>query len=228
MNREDPFVIIRGDERTRQIISRRELETSLRKASEWEKSYCPLRARKELAIAALRKYTRSTPGVSPLPDPLDLPQVDLEHLGVHPGVGPSLLAKTVQLCGRAEDQGTIDDEDVKQLIKALDDAALPTSVREENGSFQRTSEEKLRTRRIVSVADRFRRSATRPTPGGDGSRSTSTDAPTQQAPRSHSDLPSGLGVAPSYAEKPHNGTKRPLYRSYGRPETGPEPRGASE
>ena len=86
-------------------------------------------------------------------------------------MGPSLLAKTVQLCGRAEDQGTIDDEDVKQLIKALDDAALPTSVREENGSFQRASEEKLRTRRIVSVADRFRRSATRPTPGGDGSRS---------------------------------------------------------
>ena len=29
MNREDPFVIIRGDERTRQIISRRTLETSL-------------------------------------------------------------------------------------------------------------------------------------------------------------------------------------------------------
>ena len=46
-------------------------------------------------------------------------------------------------------------------------------------SFQRASEEKLRSRRIVSVADRFRRSAaaTRPTPGGDGSRSTSTDAP---------------------------------------------------
>ena len=45
-------------------------------------------------------------------------------------------------------------------------------------SFQRASEEKLRSRRIVSVADRFRRSAaaTRPTPGGDGSRSTSTDA----------------------------------------------------
>ena len=46
-------------------------------------------------------------------------------------------------------------------------------------SFQRASEEKLRSRRIVSVADRFRRSAaaTRPTPGGDGSHSTSTDAP---------------------------------------------------
>ena len=36
------------------------------------------------------------------------------------------LAKMVQLCGRAEDQGIIDDEDVKQLIKAMDDAALPT------------------------------------------------------------------------------------------------------
>jgi hypothetical protein len=34
------------------------------------------------------------------------------------------------------------------------------------------------TRRVVSVADRFRRSAaTRPTPGSDDSRSTSTDAP---------------------------------------------------
>ena len=42
------------------------------------------------------------------------------------------LAKMVQLCGRAEDQGIIDDEDVKQLIKAMDDAALPTLVREEN------------------------------------------------------------------------------------------------
>ncbi len=42
------------------------------------------------------------------------------------------LAKMVQLCGRAEDQGIIDDEDVKQLIKAMDDAALPTMVREEN------------------------------------------------------------------------------------------------
>ena len=47
------------------------------------------------------------------------------------------------------------------------------------GSFQRASEEKLQTRRVVRVADRFRRSAagTRPTPGGDDSRSTSTDAP---------------------------------------------------
>ena len=42
------------------------------------------------------------------------------------------LAKMVQLCGRAEDQGVIDDDDVKQLIKAMDDAALPTLVREEN------------------------------------------------------------------------------------------------
>ena len=33
------------------------------------------------------------------------------------------LAKMVQLCGRAEDQGIIDDDDVKQLIKAMDDAA---------------------------------------------------------------------------------------------------------
>ena len=51
-------------------------------------------------------------------------------------------------------------------------------------SFQRASEEKLRSRRIVSVADRFRRSAaaTRPTPGGDGSRSTSTDAPPASPP----------------------------------------------
>ena len=38
------------------------------------------------------------------------------------------LAKMVQLCGRAEDQGIIDDEDVKQLIKAMDDAALLTLV----------------------------------------------------------------------------------------------------
>ena len=45
------------------------------------------------------------------------------------------------------------------------------------GSFQRASEEKLRTRRIVCLADRFRRSAaTQPTPGSDDSRSTSTDA----------------------------------------------------
>ena len=41
------------------------------------------------------------------------------------------LAKMVQLCGRAEDQGIIDDDDVKQLIKAMDDAALPTMVRED-------------------------------------------------------------------------------------------------
>ena len=39
------------------------------------------------------------------------------------------------------------------------------------GSFQRASEEKLRTRRVVSVADRFRRPAAK-TPGGDDSRST--------------------------------------------------------
>jgi hypothetical protein len=39
------------------------------------------------------------------------------------------------------------------------------------GSFQRATEEKLRTRRVVSVADRFRRSAAE-TPGGDDSRST--------------------------------------------------------
>ena len=39
------------------------------------------------------------------------------------------------------------------------------------GSFQRASEEKLRTRRVVSVADRFRRSAA-DTPGGEDSRST--------------------------------------------------------
>ena len=46
------------------------------------------------------------------------------------------------------------------------------------GSFQRASEEKLRTRRIVSVAGRFRHpAATRPTPGSDDSRSISTDAP---------------------------------------------------
>ena len=42
------------------------------------------------------------------------------------------LAKMVQLAGRAEAGGVIDDEDVKQLIKAMDDAALPTLVREEN------------------------------------------------------------------------------------------------
>ena len=34
------------------------------------------------------------------------------------------LAKMVQPAG-AEDQGIIDDEDVKPLIKAMDDAALP-------------------------------------------------------------------------------------------------------
>ena len=46
------------------------------------------------------------------------------------------------------------------------------------GSFQRASEEKLRTPRIVSVAGRFRHpAATRPTPGSDDSRSISTDAP---------------------------------------------------
>jgi len=39
------------------------------------------------------------------------------------------------------------------------------------GSFQRATEEKLRTRRVVSVADRFRRPAAE-TPGGDDSRST--------------------------------------------------------
>ena len=48
----------------------------------------------------------------------------------------------------------------------------------DTGSFQRASEEKLRTRRVVSVAGRFRRSAaTQPAPGSDDSRSTSTDAP---------------------------------------------------
>jgi hypothetical protein len=37
------------------------------------------------------------------------------------------------------------------------------------GSFQRASEEKLRTRRIVSVAERFRRSAAeKPPPPGSG------------------------------------------------------------
>ena len=41
------------------------------------------------------------------------------------------LAKMVQLCGRAEDQGIIDDEDVKQLIKAMDDAATGTNVSSE-------------------------------------------------------------------------------------------------
>ena len=52
------------------------------------------------------------------------------------------------------------------------------ALRARGGSFQRASEEKLRTRRIVSVADRFRHpAATRPTPGSDDSRSTSTDAP---------------------------------------------------
>ena len=52
------------------------------------------------------------------------------------------------------------------------------ALRARGGSFQRASEEELRTRRIVSVADRFRHpAATRPTPGSDDSRSTSTDAP---------------------------------------------------
>ena len=57
----------------------------------------------------------------------------------------------------------------------LRDARAALHARETPGSFQRANEEKLRTRRIVSVADRFRRSAaaTRPTPRGDGSRSTS-------------------------------------------------------
>ena len=52
------------------------------------------------------------------------------------------------------------------------------ALRARGGSFQRASEEKLRTRRIVSVAGRFRHpAATRPTPGSDDSRSISTDAP---------------------------------------------------
>ena len=40
------------------------------------------------------------------------------------------------------------------------------------GSFQRATEEKLRTRRVVGVADRFRRPAAETPPGGDDSRST--------------------------------------------------------
>ena len=76
--------------------------------------------------------------------------------------------------------------DVVQIETSLRYARAALRAREAPGSFQgktpcsfqRASEEKLRSRRIVSVADRFRRSAaaTRPTPGGDGSRSTSTDA----------------------------------------------------
>ena len=65
------------------------------------------------------------------------------------------------------------------LELALGGARAALRARETPCSFQRASEEKLRSRRIVSVADRFRRSAaaTRPTSGGDDSRSTSTDAP---------------------------------------------------
>ena len=81
---------------------------------------------------------------------------------------------------------------VAAMEQALGGARAALGARETPGSFQgetpcsfqRASEEKLRSRRIVSVADRFRRSAaaTRPTPGGDGSRSTSTDAPPASPP----------------------------------------------
>ena len=55
-------------------------------------------------------------------------------------------------------------------------------LRARGGSFQRASEEKLRTRRIVSVADRFRHpAATRPTPGRDESRSTSDNQSSARA-----------------------------------------------
>ena len=72
------------------------------------------------------------------------------------------------------------EDELQDARAALRARETPGSFQSEApGSFQRASEEKLRTRRIVSVADRFRRSAaaTQPTPGGDGSRSTSTDAP---------------------------------------------------
>lgn len=42
------------------------------------------------------------------------------------------LAKMAALAGRAEANGTIDDEDVKALMQAMDDAALPVMVQEEN------------------------------------------------------------------------------------------------
>ena len=76
-------------------------------------------------------------------------------------------------------------EFLRPILSNENDAGMGVSLqdaraelRARGGSFQRASEEKLRTRRIVSVADRFRHpAATRPTPGSDDSRSTSTDAP---------------------------------------------------
>jgi len=46
-----------------------------------------------------------------------------------------------------------------QLTKIRKSADARAALRARGGSFQRASEEKLRTRRVVSVADRFRRSA---------------------------------------------------------------------
>ena len=69
--------------------------------------------------------------------------------------------------------------------------------RETTGSFQRASGEKLRARRIVSVADRFRRSAAE-APGGDGSRSTLT-VDSQQPPPSEPEV-AAPDSAPSLAD----------------------------
>ena len=56
----------------------------------------------------------------------------------------------------------------KGIVCELQNARAALAARETPGetpgSFQRASEEKLRTRRIVSVADRFRRSATETPP----------------------------------------------------------------
>ena len=59
----------------------------------------------------------------------------------------------------------------RELLQARAALRARETPSETPGSFQRASEEKLRTRRVVSVADRFRRPAAK-TPGGDDSRST--------------------------------------------------------
>ena len=102
--------------------------------------------------------------------------------------GHKQICKRIHRGGNAE-QYHADKKYKEAVAEAVDACADDTKGQEElrdardvlrarGGSFQRASEEKLRTRRIVSVADRFRHpAATRPTPGSDDSRSTSTDAP---------------------------------------------------
>ena len=80
------------------------------------------------------------------------------------------------------------------------------------GSFQRASEEKLRTRRIVSVADRFRRSAPE-APGGDDSRSTLTvdsqqPPPSEPAAATPDSAPSLADVVSQFGEAVSDGKFR--------------------